>query len=844
MANINRFYSPSRATYVSQFVPDELPAELMIAGLGKRQQKYDTMAAQLQELGNWKQEALPGYDTDYVKNKKQELEGFITSSLNKDLSSPEYVREYQKFLTGFSSDEGLQKVTNSVNLHNQYLERVKKLKEGNGTQYDQAFVENYLRHYNEYTAEGGKGFTGKTQIADPSILEGVDLNKEMEEYFDQLKANGSESIKFLEQGLAYKNGWTGINGQRIDDQVSRVFETFYNSRAGQQLQSRFEMEHIPAGTTYEDFYEGLSPEQRMTFDNAKRTYVANQLTNTGMGFTYSQSTTTADQAYRTKAGWDREDLKLYPQNPYVETRGNTLGVNGPSYSEAMSLWKTNTEAIQEHSQAIQGYQNLLGMINGKVQIPRDQLGRPMLDAKTISLIQGIPGAKNFLEGKPLNSEDLQIFSSEVNKKISDHNYVIGGINLQQENMEYHMRESIQSLNPNLKFGTEKISYTEAMEIGTNLKQLPEMESAMNVVNAMIANNDKSWYDSWMVQQKEKIRTDFQNKTITKEEGLRQLEQLNNLNTWAEAEFYTSKVFTTPGVEGALIAQYNQTGSYQPIATAMPMTTSYIQYGLDANGNPIKMGSTNYIDHYMQNLAQTQPNNFAIYIGNERITPGDPRYPDPSTIKFGSANIELVDGKPVFNGVGNYKTIEPVLNENGDPVLDKNGVKQTQEKTGTLNYTFVAEGVTGSSYLNAKANEAYSNIIVDQGYQPGVPVQFQTNLSPTGQSYVKSYINATDPTLSGNVKTMETMTANDTEAFIRPMYSIYTGNVEQVKYVVKRTDTGEYIVKATDEQGRAMFPNASELRFGSSGQVAVWIKDTETLMNAEGSYGTIESYPNP
>lgn len=840
---INRFYSPSQSRYLSQFIPDQLPADLMIAGIGKKQQQYDAMSATLQQLGEWEQRALPGYDTKYVGEKKQSIENFITDSLNRDLASPEYIREYQKFVKDFQGDEGLKMVSASVATHDQYLERVKKLKEGNGTEYDKAFVENYERHYNEYTAETGLGYTGDTQLADPSIFEGVDLNKEMEAYFDQLQASGSESIKFLGEGLAYKNGWTGINGQKIDDQVGRVFDTFYSSRAGQQLQARFEADNIPAGTTYENFYQSLSEDDRLAFENAKRTYVANQLTNTGMGFTFSKSTTNADVAYRTKAGWDREDMKLYPQNPEIVTSGNTLGTNGLNYSQAMQLWQSNNEALGEHNKAIQSYEQLLGIVNGTTQIERDALGRPILDPSIMNMLQGIPGAKNFLSGQALSSDEKAVFTSELEKKIGDHKYVLGGIEIQQENMEYQMRSSIESLNPNMKFGPDNVSFSNALELGEQIRKEGVLgDWIFNLLEANINTKTREEFEEYSaglyISIGEDVRMQIANGTLSKEEGLKILNNMSAMEAWGEAKFYQKTVQENPLTNKAIIANYNQEGSYQPLASMMPLNETYVQYSVDANGNPIKLGPAYHADYYMQNLARTQPNNFAIYIGNERITPGDPRYPDASTIEFGSANLELVNGKPVFNGIGTVNTV--IADPKG--TLDVDGNVKNVERKEVLNYTFVAEGVSGETYMAAKANEAYSNVIIDQGYDPTVPLQYQQNLSPTGQASLQKYVMAIDPELGNNVSNMEQMQSGENIVFRRPMYSPYTGDTEQVKYSVQRTDTGEYIVSATDEQGRAMYPGAPEVRFASSAQVGTWIKDTETLMNQDGSNGVTYAYP--
>ena len=63
---INRFYQPSRGQYQSQFVPEQLPAELMMGVLGSKQKQYNDLSEKIQtNIYDWNQEALPGFDTQY-----------------------------------------------------------------------------------------------------------------------------------------------------------------------------------------------------------------------------------------------------------------------------------------------------------------------------------------------------------------------------------------------------------------------------------------------------------------------------------------------------------------------------------------------------------------------------------------------------------------------------------------------------------------------------------------------------------------------------------------------------------------------------------------------------------
>ena len=150
MANkVNRFYNQQRGQYVSQFVPKNLPADLMMRGLANKQKKYDTMEAQVIKLGEYEQRALGEHDTNYVKGKKEELQSFIDESFDQDLASPDFIRKYQKFTNDFKNDDGLKRVANSVAIDDAYQARWKKLKEGSGTDAANEFAYDYQRRREE-----------------------------------------------------------------------------------------------------------------------------------------------------------------------------------------------------------------------------------------------------------------------------------------------------------------------------------------------------------------------------------------------------------------------------------------------------------------------------------------------------------------------------------------------------------------------------------------------------------------------------------------------------------------------------------------------------------------------
>jgi hypothetical protein len=233
MAEYNRYYRPSRGQYQSQFVPTKLPIDLMAKQLYGKQARADQMMQAAIKLGDWEQEALGWHDKEYVKGIKNEIQDFAARSMTEDRTSPEFQRRYLELTNRIKNDENLKKVANAVAINKEYQENIAKLKSSNP---DQAEIleADYLYRLNEYTKEGGKGFEGMT-LGDQNILKGVNEFKAGLEFFSPLKDSGGDSIKFLDSGISYKKGWTGISDKRVEQQAERQYNLFKDTRAGHQL---------------------------------------------------------------------------------------------------------------------------------------------------------------------------------------------------------------------------------------------------------------------------------------------------------------------------------------------------------------------------------------------------------------------------------------------------------------------------------------------------------------------------------------------------------------------------------------------------------------------------------
>lgn len=842
----NKYYNPSRGKYVSQFVPDQLPAELMLSGIGRQQQKYDAQSAANIKLGEWEQAALSGGDTDYVASKKEELQSFIDGSLGKDLASQEYASEYSKFINKFKNDEGLSKVNTSYMHHQDFLEREKKLKEGKGTDYDQAFVDNYYRHYNAYTAKGGKGFAGEVQLADATILEGVDINAEGEKFFDHIKESGSESLATLANGLSYKNGWTGVSGQTIDNQTTRLADQWYDSRAGQQLQARFMADNVPYGITHTQYENSLTGEDRANWENKKRSFVVNELNNIGQGFVRGKSTTNKDVALRDKWKADREDAALYAQELNLEVAGNTTG-NPANFVDDSKAFKENTKYLAELNKESGQLAVLQKQIMDLGGLPKGQ----KLPEELRDLIQGIPGSAAFLEGN-LDLADRKRFGEEIQKKIDENVLNIQFLQTDNSNKELRYINTIQGMAGDTKFG-EGLSYTNAIDVGRTLKEDPLMAGYIGYIEQVLTNPKVNGKQA-ITLVSEEIKRDYENGVITKEEATKLLQNSENAVGYAEAIRFTN-VVTQEGDNKAMFeGAYQKNGSYQPTAVVIASSETYTPFTFDENGVLHRGKPTQRADYAMQNQAQNNLSGFAVYLDGQRIEPGDPKYPDPSTIKFSSTNRELVNGKPVFNGSAIYTNVSQDLRgikyTNGE---DKGEIKKTINKV-TGNYTFVAEGNIGDVYLNAKSQEAMANVVSDPGYDNTKSFYNQTNLNSAGQSSLKSYYSYIDPSLAKTAADMENMKGDNKMIFMRNSYNPYSGKEDQITYHTTRKGNGEYVLEITDSKGRNMMPSKKTSNFNSAAELTSWIKSSyeaqanelrgSGVINYEGTPNTTDTPYNP
>lgn len=350
-----RFYNPSQGTYVSQFVPDNLPVDLMLSGLQLKQNKYDKQSLLNDELQAYKIKALPGEDTRYATTWKGKIDEFTNNSLDQDLASPEFQRQYKGFIKDLKNDKDLQTVQKAYETHEKALERIADLKKKGETAAADEMLYEYQKRYGLYTDDKGQGFRGDVTLNPDDIGEGVDKYGETIKYFKDLEESGSENVAFLDQGIAYKNGWTGISDKRVKQQADNLYNDWAASAPGRQYDNLYNMQK--GISEYE--LAKLTPDKRKEFVEDKENWKRNQFLQIGRTVVHGKSTTNIDDAYNVG---ERRRYEELDDNAIITGQLQEESVANPKLS-----WDTQLDDINKKSNMIN--EELKAIANGKTVAP-------------------------------------------------------------------------------------------------------------------------------------------------------------------------------------------------------------------------------------------------------------------------------------------------------------------------------------------------------------------------------------------------------------------------------------------------------------------------------------------
>ncbi len=323
MAGITRFYNPSFAKYQSMFVPTELPVDLMVGALGAKQAQADKQAIKDIELGNWTQEALPGFDTKHVQGIKDELSQYSAESMKEDKTSPEYQRKYLNLVNKIKNDKGLEQVAGSVANYKTMTARRKALKEKGDNAWSPEMEADYQYRFNEYTKEDGKGFTGDIQLGDPNILEGKEHFTEAIKIFEHINADSNDFVKSLADGTSYKNGFEGITNQKVKREAERLYDSWMQLDAGKQDYQR----ELQKRGYVDSTFNALPKEERDKINNEITKSTQNNFLDVGRTIVYGKTDTGLAEAKNKELAYKRKQEEKFGSPAVTTVDGAVKVVN-------------------------------------------------------------------------------------------------------------------------------------------------------------------------------------------------------------------------------------------------------------------------------------------------------------------------------------------------------------------------------------------------------------------------------------------------------------------------------------------------------------------------------------
>jgi len=336
---INRFYQPAQGQYISQFVPEELPTELMMGVLSNKQKVQDQGMREFAQFGDWYMDALPNADTEYVKQKQTELRDFFRQNREQEFASAAFQDKYQSLIRGINDDPYLAIVKSQWDTDQAHKEHVKKLKEKGAHAWADELDREYQAKYNEYVF--GEGYKGQARLHDPYTREGVDELEEGKKYFSQVEADSNTISTYLNSG--FDQIWYDVkNGGKSPTKLAKIADELFNVLVDTPLYEQWSAQHDQIylkDKSKETALRTMSEEDKKTYAEEKKKYVMDKFHRIAQSFRsdiHDESRAAAMNAHRGES-------KAYP----VIATSVTAIDGGPvqAYAEDSNEFNAAKEAL-------------------------------------------------------------------------------------------------------------------------------------------------------------------------------------------------------------------------------------------------------------------------------------------------------------------------------------------------------------------------------------------------------------------------------------------------------------------------------------------------------------------
>lgn len=354
---INRFYNPSRGQYVSQFVPNELPAELLLKGILAKRTAENEQAAQVDKLAEWDMNVLEG-DYEAKEKRKQSIRSFVDNMYGQELSSPDNIRKYKNFVREFKDAKEI-KGWEAEYAHDAEMQKTKKeLQEAGNDAFNEAYWDEYQRKRDYYNQN--KGWLGQedVRLTGHNLSKGTNMLEGYKKLYDHIKADGSTSTRKLgEEGynLAYTQGWEGVDPTKIRNATLSEAVVAYQSDLGRQFRQQYKSQNIPAydnsgkRLTFDKYFNSLSSDEKKKFEANMLQSFIQEADNVGQTFTFQKITDDKATALNTAIGYGRTDEK---ENPPLLLGTVDIKGGAPELNWDAKI-KRNTSKIEEAKAALE-----------------------------------------------------------------------------------------------------------------------------------------------------------------------------------------------------------------------------------------------------------------------------------------------------------------------------------------------------------------------------------------------------------------------------------------------------------------------------------------------------------
>lgn len=632
MATVNRYYSPVRSQYISQYVPQKLPVELMLAKLGQKDKMQQDRVDTINKFKEWTMDALPNYDTEYIEKEKGRIREFTDSMMTKDLTTPQAYNEYLDFARKFSDDPNKKKVQQSYDTHQKFLETKQKVETGNADQWEKDFVYDYQKYYDLYTkktSEGGKGFSGEYQIGNPNIEQAVNRQKYREEMFDHLRADAGESAVRDAAGYYYKSGLEKLGDTKVGQAAIKQFDTYYTGAAGRMDQTKYDVAYaqsVDPTMPFAEIYKSMSDSEKKAYNEKKYKAIFEDVLKTGETFEYQKSSTTQHEA---------KNLGLEDQKK--ATSNTPLIVPGLTGQGATNDWKTDRGFLKESQATLKG-------LNSDIELlKRIQAGDTKnLTNEQINMLAGAIDPNDVRLAGSIKANGIS--QEQLDAIIKNKQSQISGIQQNTKTIEDKIANAM-----NDKFGKSYNgkSYSEIINSAQGLRN--KYSNLYQTVEDAATSGDSHQID----------RLGVYVSKLPKDQQAAAMEFI----AYHKAKKDYSKNIDSPFLAKAYS---NQEGSYQPQAVAAP-TQDKIAGWIYTDQGPVFSNNIYTSEKQVENIMNTNPSVLSITVGGKKVSPVG-----KDAVKIASTNIPrggIKGDKVTFNvkvHTGKMRKVQSGVDDEGNP----------------------------------------------------------------------------------------------------------------------------------------------------------------------------------